>query len=451
MKRIVGRIVIILLLVTCIGYGIELLDFAPSAIVWLPPQPPNFDVGYTVRSSATSFVVSSADPWDVSVSGNEWIKDGTSSTKPVSDFKWKSYCTTKGTMANVYTTHDTWQPLSTQTESAVSGSAGKDAQFLMDYRIDLDWQDEPGTYNITLTYEGTNGASDTETVDITMTVNTMQRLDMTGEVTWIQPTAADLDYGRLIKSAATSFVVSSNQVWDMAVSAPSGWDLVPSGANITVGDFMWKSNLITSGTMETVNTTPDTWTSLTTGSRVVASGSAGKDGQILMDYRIDFDWKDTPGDYQITPTYQLGAESNDVVVTLTNPTIQLLDLTEGGIQWLETTPADLDKGYMVRSAATSFVVSSNEDWQVTVQGSNWSGPKSKPVGDLNWKSNYTTMGTMDTVNTYHGSWNSLTTSSVPVASGSPGKGGQFILDYRVNLEWQDAPGTYTLTLTYTLQ
>lgn len=449
MKRTIVRALIIVLLVACIGYSIQLLDFSPTSIYWMPPQAPNLDAGYTVRSAVTSFVVSSADPWDVSVSGSEWTKDVTTSSKPVGDFKWKSYCTTKGTMSTVSTTHDTWQPLSTQTQSAVSGSAGEDAQFLMDYRIDLDWHDEPREYNITLTYEGTDGTPDTKTVDITLFIPTMQRLDVTGGFQWVIPTAADLNYEYLERSATTAFSIWTNQQdWQMTISAPDGWDLVPSGASIAVGDFKWRSHCITSGTMETVHTAPDTWTSLTTTANPVASGTPGGGAQFLMDYRIDFDWKDLPGDYQITPTYQLGDESKDVAVTITNPTIKFLDLTGGEIQWVEATPADLDKGYTMSSAGTSFVVSSNENWQVTVQGSGWS-TGSKPVGDLKWKSDYITMGTMDTVNTY--SWTSLTTGSVPVASGSPGKNGQFLIDYKVNIGWTDAPGTYTITLTYVLQ
>jgi len=470
-KRTIVQALIIVLLVACIGYGIQLLDFSPVSIQWMPPQPPNLDAGYTVRSSATSFTVSSTDPWDVAISGAGWTRDGLSSDKPVSDFEWKSYCTTQGTMTTVTTYHDTWQPLSTQTQSVASGSAGENAQFLMDYRIKLDWHDQPGTYAITLTYDGTGGTPDTKTQDITLIVPATQRLDMTGSFAWVEVTAADLGRAYLVRSASTSLVVSSNEDWETTVSVPSGWDSAPPGANITLGDFKWKSHCVTSGTMASTVTTPDTWTSLTTGSVVVVSGSPGKDGQFLMDYRIDFDWKDPPGDYQITPTYQLGDESKDVAVTITNPTIQSLDLTADQIQWVKVTAADLDRGYVLSSAATSFVVGSNIGWEVIVATSGdevsggvhyftatlGNGQYGLPVTDLYWKSHVVDKGSLDTAPTVQeAEWVTFDAATGACASKvatttEAGTDCVVMADYKIALNWHDSPDTYSITLTYTLQ
>jgi len=306
-----------------------------------------------------------------------------------------------------------------------------------------------------LTYDGTDGTPDTETQDITLDVPATQRLDMTGSFAWVEVTTADLNRGYLARSAATSLVVSSNEDWEATVSAPDGWDSVPVGANVTLGDFKWKSHCVTSGTMASTVTTPDTWTSLTTGSVAVASGSPGKDGQFLMDYRIDFDWKDPPGDYQITPT----------------STIQSLDLTGDQMQWVKVTAADLDRGYVLSSAATSFVVGSNIGWEVIVATSGdevsggvhyftatpGKGQYGLPVTDLYWKSHVVDKGSLATAPTVQeAEWVTFDAATGACASKvatttEAGANCVVMADYKIALNWHDSSDTYTITLTYTLQ
>ena len=489
MKRIIVWVFLLVLSVTFLVYGdITIINFVGKTITWLPPLAPTLDTGYSIRTSATIFTVDFPRPappntrtWGVSLSGSNWTRDG-ACDKPIGDLKWMSRCTDSRHMVSV-TTHDTWQPLTSAGSSVASGTTEDTwvpgwehatADIQMDYRLDLDWSDQAGTYAITLSYVGTDSEDQTtatETVDITVDVPTMQRLDVTGGFQWVIPTAAGLDYGYLERSAATAFSIWTNQQdWEMMVSAPSGWSLVPSGANIVVGDFKWKCHCVASGTMQTASTTSD-WTQLTTTPATIASGSPGGNAQFLMDYRIDFDWKDPPGEYRITPTYQLGDESKDVAVTITNPTIQVLDLVGPEIQWVEVTSADLDSGYVSRSAATSFVVRSNIGWEVIVAtgddevsgdvyyftATSGKGQYGLPVTDLYWKSHIVDKGSFDIAPTVQeASWVTFDAATGACASKvatttEAGADCVVMADYKIALNWHDTPDTYTITLTYTLQ
>ena len=190
-----------------------------------------------------------------------------------------------------------------------------------------------------------------------------------------------------------------------------------------------------------------------------------------MDYRIDFDWKDPPGDYQITPTYQLGAKSENVVITVTNPTIQSLDLTGGQIQWVKVTAADLDRGYVLSSAATSFIVGSNIGWEVIVATSGdevnggvhyftatpGKGQYGLPVTDLYWKSHVVDKGSLDTAPTVQeAEWITFDAATGACASKvatttEAGANCVVMAGYKIALNWHDSSDTYTITLTYTLQ
>ena len=90
----------------------------------------------------------------------------------------------------------------------------------------------------------------------------------------------------------------------------------------------------------------------------------------------------------------------------------------------ETTPQDLD-----------VTVSTNVDWELTITGSQatWTGPWSKPVGDILWKYGA-------------GDYAALTTSSASVATGGPVEDGSYPISIKIALDLvTDIPGEYSYT------
>lgn len=61
----------------------------------------------------------------------------------------------------------------------------------------------------------------------------------------------------------------------------------------------------------------------------------------------------------------------DVKITVDVPTIQLLDMHNGDsdVTWPLINSADLDRGHSTYRGGTSFIVSSNADWEVTASES----------------------------------------------------------------------------------
>ncbi|MCX6646881.1 MAG: hypothetical protein NTY09_11110 [bacterium] len=90
----------------------------------------------------------------------------------------------------------------------------------------------------------------------------------------------------------------------------------------------------------------------------------------------------------------------------------------------ETTPQDL-----------GLTVSTNVDWVLTITGSQatWTGPWSKPVGDIYWKYGA-------------GDYAALTTSPAEVTTGGPVEEGDYPVSIKIALDLvTDEPGEYSYT------
>ena len=159
--------------------------------------------------------------------------------------------------------------------------------------------------------------------------------------------------------------------------------------------------------------------------------------------------------------------SGDSTATMQIPTIMVLDLSED-ISWITPTAADLNRGYASKSASTSFVINSNANWKVTISaqggtsGANEyflldSTTSTLPVTALHWKSHLMDAGDMDSTTVHDTAWidfNDDGTCPTNVVEGGPGGEAQFIMDYKIDVDWKTPPSdgqSYTVTLIYTLE
>jgi hypothetical protein len=100
--------------------------------------------------------------------------------------------------------------------------------------------------------------------------------------------------------------------------------------------------------------------------------------------------------------------------------------------------------YMVNDGSGNYAikltVTSNVTWDYTVQASQdlTDGAKTIPISQLKW-------------DTDPGStWASFTTSTYTISSNNPATSGtSYTYDYQLNITWNDDPGTYSTTITYT--
>jgi len=146
--------------------------------------------------------------------------------------------------------------------------------------------------------------------------------------------------------------------------------------------------------------------------------------------------------------------AESVVITLTVPSIKVLDMgaSDNNVTFVEPTAADLDAGFVVRYAATSFIVDSNEGWSVTVTADPGylSGDEvtTLALSNLKLKSDSKT----HTIDTTLGEWTDMTTTGITVAGHSACVSDcQIVVDYKILIGWDTPTETYTTTLTYTLQ
>lgn len=159
--------------------------------------------------------------------------------------------------------------------------------------------------------------------------------------------------------------------------------------------------------------------------------------------------------------------SGDSTATMQIPTIMLLDLT-GNVTWFTPTAADLNTGYTLKSAATSFVINSNANWKVTIKATGGTSGANEyflldattstlPVTALHWKSHLMDAGDMDSTTVHDTAWidfNADGTCTPNIAEGTPGGDAQFSMEYKIDVGWETPPGdgqSYTVTLTYTLE
>jgi hypothetical protein len=90
--------------------------------------------------------------------------------------------------------------------------------------------------------------------------------------------------------------------------------------------------------------------------------------------------------------------------------------------------------------AVSLAITANTTWQVTATSADWtSGADSLPVANTAWRQHGTS-----------GAWTPFTTSAVQVASGTDPVTTTIAHDLQVTMPANQAPGTYTTSITYTV-
>jgi len=136
----------------------------------------------------------------------------------------------------------------------------------------------------------------------------------------------------------------------------------------------------------------------------------------------------------IAPTCNLGILNNDVSKTITqgDPVAEAA-FSNGYVEF------DPDK--------PTLIIDSNEKWKLSVKSTNFTGPYSKEITDLQLKD-------LSGTNVANGfdNYQSLSKSDQVIAMDDSGvKDEAHPLQYKVLLDWQkDVPGTYEATVTYTL-
>lgn len=157
--------------------------------------------------------------------------------------------------------------------------------------------------------------------------------------------------------------------------------------------------------------------------------------------------------------------SDDVIISMTIPNIQILDMgaSENDVTWVEPTAADLDAGYTVRRYATSFVVDSNQEWRVEV-----SPAVDEFCDSESWlEGNYTGLVVDDLFVRAHqvvtnadvtitqDAWDDVkfetAATVIELCEGNPTSDAEVLVDYKININWDTTPDAYYMKLTYTLQ
>ena len=137
-------------------------------------------------------------------------------------------------------------------------------------------------------------------------------------------------------------------------------------------------------------------------------------------------------------------ETSRLSTGVTVPIIQSMDLSPRSFIFPDVSGANLDKGFIEARDAATITVSSNVSWQLTVQSEDPDMGKVeddvKPLSDFLWKksgdAHYTAISTEG----------HRVDSSTRYADHQ--KAG---LDYKMLVGWtRDKPGTYGLTLRFTL-
>ena len=136
----------------------------------------------------------------------------------------------------------------------------------------------------------------------------------------------------------------------------------------------------------------------------------------------------------IMPTGKLDIINNDVTKTITQgDPVSETALSSGYVEF------DPDK--------PTLIVDSNEKWKLSVKSTDFTGPYSKNIADLQLKD---LSGTH--VKNGFDDYKPLSKSDQDIAMYDNGvKAESHPLQYKVLLDWQkDVPGTYEATVTYTL-
>lgn len=135
------------------------------------------------------------------------------------------------------------------------------------------------------------------------------------DVTWVKPTAADLDAGYVLRPKATTFVVDSNCDWRVEVSPAvdefcsdnNTWaESAYTGLSVA-NLFVRAHEVLDSGNDMTIRQTDWNTATFTDSSSVIklCDGNSTSDAKVLVDYKININWDTTPGDYYMKLIYSL--------------------------------------------------------------------------------------------------------------------------------------------------
>ena len=144
------------------------------------------------------------------------------------------------------------------------------------------------------------------------------------------------------------------------------------------------------------------------------------------------------------PKSALADDTFGVSVGLTVPIIQAMDLSPQSFIFLDISGKHLDAGYIEAPIATTVTVSSNGAWHITFRSEDPDMGKVKdyikPLSDFLWRKS----GDAD--------YTAISTEGHRVDSSAKYADHQKIeLDYKMLVGWtRDKPGTYGLTLRFTL-
>ncbi|MBB63840.1 MAG: hypothetical protein CMO81_02130 [Waddliaceae bacterium] len=138
-----------------------------------------------------------------------------------------------------------------------------------------------------------------------------------------------------------------------------------------------------------------------------------------------------------------GAQELNVLVQMTVPPLQNLELSQNSLNMPESKTEDFDRGYIDFPDALTLNISSNVPWKVLVHTedltlTNRNPPK--PLADLLWK------------RSKRNRYRALRNKTRRVArSQNPVFDRKIDLDFRVLLDWvDDSPGNYQTTLIFTV-
>lgn len=156
----------------------------------------------------------------------------------------------------------------------------------------------------------------TDTVQITINIPVILTLDMEGstnDITWVTVTAADLDNGYVVRRAATSMVIASND--------PDGWELTVAATQTSsflgMTNLQYKSFVVDQGSFTTTPTVQETnWVAFNADGSCATkvaevANDQGDDCVIMLDYKILVDWDTVAADnYTCTLTFTLAGKTS---------------------------------------------------------------------------------------------------------------------------------------------
>lgn len=142
----------------------------------------------------------------------------------------------------------------------------------------------------------------------------------------------------------------------------------------------------------------------------------------------------------LAPGRALAQQSVQVTVTIDIPQVLYIAVDNANVTFSSPSESDFNTGWTKAANQTTLTYSGNVPHVVTIAAdvASFTGPYAKAASDLEWSTDGST-------------WNPLSTSPVNVASSAaPGRSTQ-VVQYRLILDYQkDAPGTYTLPITYSI-